>query len=103
MPTRPHHAAGPRMDTPVSAPSPPRQTPAATEAAVPLDEPPGQRFTSHGLCASPKYLLRPATPAANSFMLVLARMIAPARRSRLTTCASVCGTRSLKNSEPTVV
>src|SRR5262245_20632614 len=71
-PTRPSQLAGPRTETPVSVPSPPRHSPAAVAAPVPLDEPPGQRLRSHGLWASPKYLFRPATPAANSFMFALA-------------------------------
>src|SRR5215468_4321742 len=102
-PTSPSQPAGPRIEMPVSVPRPPRQSPEAIATPVPLEEPPGQRVGSQGLTAFPKCLLRPATPAANSFMFALAIITAPALLRRLTTCAFVSGTRLLKNSEPIVV
>jgi hypothetical protein len=36
MPAMPHKAAGPRIEPPVSVPMPPRISPAATAAPVPL-------------------------------------------------------------------
>ena len=47
-PTRPHSAAGMRIEPPVSEPSPATAWPSATETAAPADEPPGMRAT----CAS---------------------------------------------------
>ena len=95
--------AGTRIDPPVSEPVPPRHNPAAMAAPVPLEEPPGERVRSQGLCASPKKALVPEMPAANSFMFVLPSETTPACAMRATTVASALGMRSLKNSEPTVV
>src|SRR5262245_60097388 len=94
-PTRPSQLAGPRTDTPVSVPSPARQRPAATATPVPLEEPPGQRLVSQGFFASPKNLLRPATPAANSFMFILPSITVPAAFSLRTASASLCAIRLL--------
>jgi hypothetical protein len=46
-------AAGTRTDPPVSVPMPNGTTPAATAAAEPPDEPPGEVFRSHGLRTGP--------------------------------------------------
>jgi hypothetical protein len=40
-PTIPQKEAGPRIDPPVQEPMEPKTIPAATEAAEPLEEPPG--------------------------------------------------------------
>ena len=42
-PTKPHQAAGMRMDPPVSEPKPTPAKPRATETAAPAEEPPGMR------------------------------------------------------------
>ena len=99
----PNQDAGTRMDPPVSVPGPPRQSPAAIAAPVPLEEPPGERSKFHGLCVSPNVAFVPDTPAANSFMLVLPRTTTPASKSFRTTVASRSVTRSLKAFDPTVV
>ena len=44
----PQNDDGPRMEPPVSVPSPPRIRPAATATPVPELEPPGKRLVSHG-------------------------------------------------------
>ena len=48
-PATPVTAAGTRTEPPVSVPSPAGTAPAATSAAVPLDEPPANRSVSYGL------------------------------------------------------
>src|SRR5262247_853610 len=48
-PTRLHTAAGMRIDPPVSDPSAPRHSPAATAAPEPPLEPDGTRSRFHGL------------------------------------------------------
>ena len=50
MPARPHMAAGCRIEPPVSVPSVPAHSEAATAAAEPPEDPPGTRDRSHGLC-----------------------------------------------------
>jgi hypothetical protein len=50
----PENAAGPRMEPPVSDPSAPAHSPAASAAAEPLDEPPGMWSWLHGLRAAAK-------------------------------------------------
>ena len=45
----PQKAAGSRIEPPVSEPSPAKLARAATEAAVPAEEPPGMRSTFQGL------------------------------------------------------
>src|SRR5438128_892719 len=59
MPLIPQYAAGPRIEPPVSVPRPPRMSPAATAAPVPVLEPPGVRAMSHGFLGMRK-------PAAGS-------------------------------------
>jgi hypothetical protein len=53
MPTTPQHAAGWRIEPPVSLPSAAGTMPAATAAADPPDEPPAMRAASHGLRVGP--------------------------------------------------
>ena len=49
IPTTPLKEAGIRIEPPVSVPSAPKTSPAATAAAEPPEEPPGTRVRSHGL------------------------------------------------------
>ena len=51
MPAMPHSAAGPRIEPPVSVPMPPRISPAATPAPVPLLDPAVKWSVFHGLRA----------------------------------------------------
>ncbi len=87
-PTRPHKPAGTRTEPPVSVPMPMSHMPSATLTAAPDDEPPGTRARSRGLPGVPKCGLAPMPEKANSVMLVLATITAPAARSRRTTAAS---------------
>ena len=88
MPVTPQNAAGIRIEPAVSVPSVPGTSPAATAAPLPPLEPPQIRSVSHGLRAGPKAALVVEAPKANSCVLSLPTMIAPARRSRATTMAS---------------
>src|SRR5580704_13600660 len=75
-------------------PSPALTMPAATEAAEPLDEPPG-------VCAVFQGLRVPrGSDAANSVVTVLPRMTAPASRSARTQAASFSERQPEKSSEP---
>src|SRR5216683_587479 len=97
----PHQAAGFRIDPPVSVPSVPRQRPAATATAEPLDEPPEECATLHGFKAGPKSGC--TTPYAHSSMLSLPSETAPAAVNACTTVASVSGTRRAWMREALVV
>src|SRR5579864_3000523 len=91
MPTRLPFEAGLRADGPVSSPTAQVTRLAATAAPEPPLERPALREVSYGLHVVPPNVLR--SPEAYSPMLALARMMAPAARSRATTPAS-CGGRS---------
>src|SRR5688572_29264664 len=93
-PTIPQHAAGLRIDPPVSVPVAPGQRNAATAAPEPPLEPPGERSRAHGLRVGPYQGLFVVEPAANSCVLHLPMGIAPASRSRRTDSASSAGTLS---------
>ncbi len=88
MPTTPQNDAGCRTDPPVSEPSATGTTPAATSAAEPPEEPPGTRAGSRGCFTRPNAECSVEDPIANSSMLVLAAIIAPASRSRVTAVAA---------------
>ena len=76
------------MDPPVSLPSATGNSPAASPAADPDELPPAHRPGAPGFATpSPD-----SSPKANSGVAVLARITAPASRSRATTVASVEGT-----------
>src|SRR5437660_12192071 len=66
MPARPQNAAGPRIEPPVSLPVPPSTRQAATDAPVPLDEPPVKRLVSQGLRAGGQGRSKEGPPSANS-------------------------------------
>ena len=66
----------------MSDPSANGTSPAATAAALPLDEPPGVREGSQGLRVGPKAECSPEEPMANSSMLVTASGTAPAASRR---------------------
>ena len=91
MPTIPQTAAGWRIEPPVSVPMASGASYAATAAAEPPDEPPGILVRSHGLWLGPKAEFSVEEPMANSSMLVLPMMIAPACRSRLVTSTRTAG------------
>ncbi len=101
-PTSPQQAAGIRIEPPPSLPWAIGTMPAATAAAAPPDEPPGVRSVSQGLRAGPKRRGSVTGRIPNSGMLVLPTSTKPASRSRRTTNASCCGTKSPNMSEPIV-
>src|SRR5215831_2631866 len=85
-PTMPVKAAGWRIDPPVSVPVAPRQSPAATAAAEPPDEPPGTSgvlapLRRHGEITGPKHDVSFEDPIANSSLLSLPNSTAPSRQS----------------------
>ena len=86
-PTRPHNAAGWRIDPPVSLPRARGVMPAATAAAEPPDEPPGTREGSSGLRVGPKAEFSVEEPMANSSRFVLPTGTAPAASNRSRTVA----------------
>src|ERR1700683_3414199 len=75
----------------------------ATAAADPPDEPPGILSRSHGLWLGPNAEFSVEDPIANSSMLVLPRMIAPACFSRRVIVASYGGCHPARMLEPQVV
>ena len=62
--------------------------PAATAAAEPPDDPPGERLRSHGLWVRPWARLSVCGNCPNSGIAVLPTMTAPAARSRRITSES---------------
>ena len=84
----PQNAAGWRIEPPVSVPVAAGTRPAATAAAEPPEDPPGTRLGSQGLATGPNQLVSLEEPIANSSMLVLPSITAPAALRRSTTAAS---------------
>ena len=72
MPAMPHNAAGPRIEPPVSVPMPPRNSPAATPAPVPLLLPAVKCSGFHGLRAGGSGRSKVGPPSANSCVVSLA-------------------------------
>ena len=93
--------AGPRMEPPVSEPSPPAHRAAATAAPVPLLDPPGVCSRFHGLRGVAPRLA--GAPMANSLMVCFPSSTDPASLSFAMTVASSSGTRSAKTFDPPVV
>jgi len=86
-PTTPDQAAGMRTEPPMSVPSASGTQPAATAAPDPPEEPPGVRDESHGLRVTPQSRLCVKLEYANSGVVVLPTMMAPAPSSRSTMSA----------------
>ncbi len=101
-PAIPLEVDGPRTDPPVSVPMPSWAKVAAMAAPVPPDDPEGLRETSWGLRIHPPTELIVA-PEASSLMFTLARMMAPASRSRRTRNASSGGIDPASSTDPPVV
>ena len=77
-----------RTEPPASEPSASGTQPATTAAAEPPDEPPGVRSGFHGLRVMPQSGLSVRLEKANSGVVVLPTMMAPASHRRCTTSAS---------------
>src|SRR5947208_8598297 len=107
MPQIPAKAAGWRIEPPVSVPVAPGAIRDATAAADPPDEPPGVRPTllprrRHGEITGPYALVSFDEPMANSSMLSLPSMPAPALRKLAVTLLSYGGLKSFKMRLPAV-
>ena len=88
IPTRPHAAAGIRIEPPPSDPVAHGTSPAATAAADPPEDPPGVRVTSHGLRVTPFASVAVHGKIVSSGTFVIPIGIAPAARRRRTASAS---------------
>src|SRR5260221_647806 len=86
---------------PAALPSAPGAMPLATATAPPDDEPPGIRAGSQGFTGVPCHGFTPVGWMPNSCMLVLAKITAPAARSRCTRGAST-GIGLVRNFVPLV-
>ena len=95
--------AGDRIDWPVSLPVPSTARLAAIAAPVPPLEPPGVRVRSYGLRTCPPRLLIDIPPRANSCMLALAKISAPALLIFSTVKAFALGTEVFMLTLPPVV
>src|SRR6185503_8229479 len=84
-PTAPQKLAGRRIEPTTCVPRPAGTMPAPTAADEPLDEPPGVRLASCGFL-----VLCHGWLAANSVVVVLPMIIAPASRSACTLAESRC-------------
>src|SRR5437667_3104438 len=84
-PATPQSAAGLRTEPLVSEPMPTRTMPAATAAAVPLDDPPGERVTSQGLSTGGRGKSHDGAAKENSWQASLPTMTAPHSPSRWAT------------------
>ena len=93
-PTVSHAAEGRRIEQPVSVPMPRSQRPAASAAALPLEEPPVVLPGCVGLWHVPYHWLAPSTLQANSGRCALPTTTAPAATARSTTTAFRSGTWS---------
>ncbi len=80
-PATPQHAAGVRIDPPVSDPNATSASSSATATADPLDDPPGMTAGSSGLRGVPYQRFTPLPPIASSTRFVLPTMRAPAARA----------------------
>src|SRR5690606_12021132 len=90
-PNRPQQAAGMRMEPPPSVACAIGSRPAATAAAEPPLEPPGERLGFHGLCVGPNSAGSVAAERPNSEELVLPMTTRLAFRQRLTISLSAAG------------
>ena len=103
MPAMPHSAAGPRIEPPVSVPMPPRISPAATAAPVPLLLPAVKCSVFHGLRAGGAGRSKLGPPSANSCVVNLPISTVPAAASFSAQAASVSGILFCRNFDPQVV
>src|SRR5262245_16280921 len=99
----PEKAAGPRIEPPVSDPSEPTVSPAASAAPEPDDEPPGMWARFHGLRAGSKRWPGNWIPKAYSWVMSLPSITQPADCRRVTHVESSVGTQSASTAEPAVV
>jgi hypothetical protein len=81
MPNSPQKLAGTRTEPPVSVPSAVSQSPPATAAAEPEDDPPGTRSGALLFSGVPSKAFSPSMPSETSSVIVLPISVAPASSS----------------------
>ncbi len=99
----PLYALGMRTEPPWSPPTARSTAPAATSAALPLDEPPAERVGSHGLRTGPVRDVWLPPEKQRSSHTALPMIVAPAASRRVTTVASRVGTKPSRVSEPFII
>ena len=99
----PLYALGIRTEPPWSPPSATSTAPAATSAALPLDEPPAERVRSHGLRTGPVREVWLPPEKHRSSHTAFPVIVAPAASKRVTTVASRVGTKPSTVSEPFII
>src|SRR3712207_5380950 len=92
-----------RTEPPWSPPVAMSTTPAATSAALPLDEPPAERVSSHGLRTGPVREVCEPPEKHRSSQTALPAIVAPAASRRVTTVASRRGTYPSRVGEPFII
>src|SRR5262249_28667684 len=103
-PNSPQRDAGMRIDPPPPVACAIGRPRAATIAAEPPDEPPGDRSWRHGLPVAPPKAGSVVGARPNSLVLVRPTITRPARRSRATAALSAAATGCwAKKREPAVV
>ena len=102
-PKRPQHDAGIRIEPPPSVACATGTMPAATAAAEPPLEPPGERSSRHGLRVTPYRCDSVEGDSPNSGEFVLPKITSPARRNRATTSLSCAATLPAKRRDAAVV
>src|SRR5215475_11327720 len=102
-PTVPQNALGIRTEPPWSPPRARSASPAATSAALPLEEPPAVREVAQGLRTGPVTEVWLAPEKQRSSQTALPVTVAPAASSRVTTVASRLGTNPSRVREPFII
>src|SRR5246127_3021065 len=99
----PHSDAWIGFDPPWSPPRARSTSPAATSAALPLDDPPVSRVVSHGLRTGPDAEAKLDPEGQRSSQTLLPAMVPPAARSRSTTVASRLGRKPSTARDPFII
>ncbi len=102
-PTMPQYDAGMRTEPPWSPPIARSTSPDATSAALPEEEPPVIRVSSHGLRTGPVREVCDPPEKHRSSQTALPAMVAPAASMRLTTEASRVGTNPSTVADPFII
>jgi hypothetical protein len=102
-PYAPHQLDGVRMDPPWSPPNAIGTSPAATSAALPPDEPPALCKGLCGLRIGPVAQVWLALEKHRSSQAALPAIVPLASSIRVTTVASMSGTKPSRNCEPFII
>ena len=92
-----------RTDPPWSPPVATSTRPPATSAALPDEEPPAERVSSHGLRTGPVREVCDPPEKQRSSQTAMPAMVAPAASSRVTIVASRVGTKPSTVAEPFII